>query len=136
MPQAARYDIRQSATAAASDPVAAIASSRGMSRPSITASVPPSSLHVSAGTKRIMYVAAYFARSRDRLSLCLSPSGIVPEHALRYIFIRGAPTMNSLGAAASQAMHLITGGDPTLVAIVLLSLQVSLTAVVIACAVG
>jgi tungstate transport system permease protein len=44
--------------------------------------------------------------------------------------------MNSLGAAASQALHLIAGGDPTLLGIVLLSLKVSLTAVAIACAVG
>ena len=44
--------------------------------------------------------------------------------------------MNGLGAAASQALLLITGGDRTLVAIVSLSLRVSLTAVAIACAVG
>jgi tungstate transport system permease protein len=44
--------------------------------------------------------------------------------------------MNSLGAAASQALQLIGGGDPTLLAIVLLSLKVSLTAVLIACVVG
>ena len=47
-----------------------------------------------------------------------------------------APTMNSLGAAASQAWLLIANGDPTLLAIVLLSLKVSLSAVLIACAIG
>ena len=44
--------------------------------------------------------------------------------------------MNGLGAAASQAWLLIANGDPTLLAIVLLSLKVSLTAVLIACAIG
>ena len=44
--------------------------------------------------------------------------------------------MNSLGAAASQAWLLIANGDPTLLAIVLLSLKVSITAVLIACAIG
>ena len=44
--------------------------------------------------------------------------------------------MNGLGAAAAQAIHLIGSGDANLIAIVLLSLKVSLTAVVIACLVG
>jgi len=44
--------------------------------------------------------------------------------------------MNGLGAAAAQAMHLIGSGDANLIGIVLLSLKVSLTAVVIACLVG
>jgi len=44
--------------------------------------------------------------------------------------------MNSVGAAAAQALQLIVGADPKLVAIVLLSLKVSLSAVVIACMVG
>jgi tungstate transport system permease protein len=44
--------------------------------------------------------------------------------------------MNGLSAAATQAMHLIGSGDANLIGIVLLSLKVSLTAVVIACLVG
>ena len=44
--------------------------------------------------------------------------------------------MNGLGAAAAQAMHLIGSGDANLIGVVLLSLKVSLTAVVIACLVG
>ena len=44
--------------------------------------------------------------------------------------------MNGLGAAAAQAIHLIGSGDANLIGIVLLSLKVSLTAVVIACLVG
>ena len=44
--------------------------------------------------------------------------------------------MNGLGAAAAQAIHLIGSGDANLIGIVLLSLQVSLTAVLIACLVG
>jgi len=44
--------------------------------------------------------------------------------------------MNGLGAAGAQALHLIGDGDAHLVDIVLLSLRVSLTAVVIACLVG
>ncbi len=44
--------------------------------------------------------------------------------------------MNGLGAAGAQAMHLIGSGDANLIGIVLLSLKVSLTAVVIACLVG
>jgi tungstate transport system permease protein len=44
--------------------------------------------------------------------------------------------MNSMGAAVSQALQLIVGADPTLLDIVLLSLRVSLSAVVVACAIG
>ena len=44
--------------------------------------------------------------------------------------------MNGVGAAAAQAIHLIGSGDANLIGIVLLSLKVSLTAVVIACLVG
>jgi tungstate transport system permease protein len=44
--------------------------------------------------------------------------------------------MNDLTHAASQALRLVAGGDPKLFEIVLLSLRVSLTAVLIACAVG
>ncbi|MEP6941423.1 MAG: ABC transporter permease [Betaproteobacteria bacterium] len=44
--------------------------------------------------------------------------------------------MNSLGAAVGQAWALVAGADPTLIGIVLLSLRVSLLAVVIACVVG
>ena len=44
--------------------------------------------------------------------------------------------MNGLWAAAAQAIHLIGSGDANLIGIVLLSLKVSLTAVVIACLVG
>jgi tungstate transport system permease protein len=44
--------------------------------------------------------------------------------------------MNSIGDAVSQALQLIVGADPTLLDIVLLSLRVSLSAVVVACAVG
>ncbi len=44
--------------------------------------------------------------------------------------------MNSLSEATFQAARLVVGGDPKLVEIVLLSLGVSLTAVVIACVVG
>ena len=44
--------------------------------------------------------------------------------------------MNSLSEAASHAARLVVGGDPKLVEIVLLSLRVSLTAVVIACVIG
>ena len=44
--------------------------------------------------------------------------------------------MNSLGAATTQALHLIGSGDSILIGIVILSLKVSLTAVVIACLVG
>ena len=44
--------------------------------------------------------------------------------------------MNDLSQAAAEALRLIVGGDPKLLDIVLLSLRVSLTAVVIACAVG
>src|SRR5450432_2818394 len=44
--------------------------------------------------------------------------------------------MNSLGTAAAQALHLIGSGDANLIGIVLLSLKVSLTAVLIACLVG
>ena len=44
--------------------------------------------------------------------------------------------MNSLSEAMFQAARLVAGGDPKLVEIVLLSLRVSLTAVVIACVIG
>jgi tungstate transport system permease protein len=44
--------------------------------------------------------------------------------------------MSSLGTAAAQALHLIGSGDANLIGIVLLSLKVSLTAVLIACLVG
>jgi tungstate transport system permease protein len=44
--------------------------------------------------------------------------------------------MNSLSEAAFQAARLVVGGDPKLVEIVLLSLRVSLTAVMIACVIG
>ena len=44
--------------------------------------------------------------------------------------------MNSLAQAAVQALHLVAGADPKLLDIVLLSLRVSLTAVVISCVVG
>src|SRR5262249_37373066 len=44
--------------------------------------------------------------------------------------------MSSLSAAGAQALQLIAGADPKLLEIVLLSLEVSLTAVAIACAIG
>ena len=44
--------------------------------------------------------------------------------------------MNSLSEATFQAARLVVGGDPKLVEIVLLSLRVSLSAVVIACVIG
>jgi tungstate transport system permease protein len=44
--------------------------------------------------------------------------------------------MNSVSEATIQAAQLVAGGDPKLVQIVLLSLRVSLTAVVIACLIG
>jgi tungstate transport system permease protein len=44
--------------------------------------------------------------------------------------------MNSLSEATFQAARLVVGGDPKLIEIVLLSLRVSLTAVVIACVIG
>jgi tungstate transport system permease protein len=44
--------------------------------------------------------------------------------------------VNTVGAAATQALQLIIEADPKLVAIVLLSLKVSLSAIVIACMVG
>ncbi|HXX83684.1 MAG TPA: ABC transporter permease [Casimicrobiaceae bacterium] len=44
--------------------------------------------------------------------------------------------MSSLAAAAVQALQLIVGADPKLLEIALLSLEVSLTAVAIACAIG
>jgi tungstate transport system permease protein len=44
--------------------------------------------------------------------------------------------MNSLSEATFQAARLVVGGDPKLVEIVLLSLRVSLTAVLIACVIG
>jgi tungstate transport system permease protein len=44
--------------------------------------------------------------------------------------------MNSVSEAAVRALQLVAGGDPRLMDIVLLSLQVSLTAVVLSCIVG
>ena len=44
--------------------------------------------------------------------------------------------MSDLSQAAAEALRLIVGGDPKLLDIVLLSLRVSLTAVVFACVVG
>jgi tungstate transport system permease protein len=44
--------------------------------------------------------------------------------------------MNSLGQAAGEALRLVAGGDPKLLDIVLLSLRVSLTAVVLSCLAG
>ena len=44
--------------------------------------------------------------------------------------------MSSLAQAAVQALYLVAGADPKLLDIVLLSLRVSLTAVVISCMVG
>src|SRR5437763_16920263 len=44
--------------------------------------------------------------------------------------------MNELSLAGSQALELVGGADPKLFSIVLLSLRVSLTAVLIACAIG
>jgi tungstate transport system permease protein len=44
--------------------------------------------------------------------------------------------VNDLSLAAGQALRLVTAADPKLVDIVLLSLRVSLTAVLIACVVG
>jgi tungstate transport system permease protein len=44
--------------------------------------------------------------------------------------------MSSVGQAAADALHLVAGGDAKLLDIVLLSLRVSLTAVVLSCLVG
>lgn len=44
--------------------------------------------------------------------------------------------MNSVSEAAVRALQLVAGGDPKLLAIVLLSLQVSLTAVILSCIAG
>jgi tungstate transport system permease protein len=44
--------------------------------------------------------------------------------------------MNDLGQAAAEALRLVAGGDPKLLDIVLLSLRVSLTAVVLSCIAG
>ena len=44
--------------------------------------------------------------------------------------------MQSLAEAAVEAVHLVGRGDPGLIGIVLLSLRVSLTAVVLACLIG
>src|SRR6202171_982762 len=44
--------------------------------------------------------------------------------------------VNSLSEATVQAAQLVTGGDPKLVQIVLLSLRVSLSAVLVACLIG
>jgi tungstate transport system permease protein len=44
--------------------------------------------------------------------------------------------VNDLSNAAVQALRLVTGADPKLLDIVLLSLRVSLTAVVLSCLVG
>jgi tungstate transport system permease protein len=44
--------------------------------------------------------------------------------------------MNTFASAASQALQLVLGGDPKLIAIVALSLKVGISAVVIACAIG
>ena len=44
--------------------------------------------------------------------------------------------MNSLGQAAGEALRLVAGGDAKLLDIVLLSLRVSLTAVVLSCLAG
>ena len=46
------------------------------------------------------------------------------------------PRVNSLSEATLQAAQLVAGGDPKLVQIVLLSLRVSLTAVLLACVIG
>jgi len=46
------------------------------------------------------------------------------------------PRVNSLSEATVQAAQLVAGGDPKLVQIVLLSLRVSLTAVLLACLIG
>src|SRR5947207_6564935 len=44
--------------------------------------------------------------------------------------------MSDLGQAAAEALRLVAGGDPKLLDIVLLSLRVSLTAVVLSCIAG
>jgi tungstate transport system permease protein len=44
--------------------------------------------------------------------------------------------MNSVSEAALRALQLVAGGDPNLLGIVLLSLRVSLTAVVLSCIIG
>src|SRR5437763_13577184 len=49
----------------------------------------------------------------------------------------GSPRpMSDLGQAAAEALRLVAGGDPKLLDIVLLSLRVSLTAVVLSCIAG
>src|ERR1700682_976665 len=54
----------------------------------------------------------------------------------RTAYHRAGRPVNSLSEATVQAAQLVAGGDPRLVQIVLLSLRVSLTAVVIACLIG
>ena len=54
----------------------------------------------------------------------------------RTAYYRAGRPVNSLSEATVQAAQLVAGGDPRLVQIVLLSLRVSLTAVVIACLIG
>src|SRR6266536_2028935 len=44
--------------------------------------------------------------------------------------------MSDIGQAAAEALRLVAGGDPKLLDIVLLSLRVSLTAVVLSCLLG
>lgn len=44
--------------------------------------------------------------------------------------------MNTFASAANQALQLVLGGDAKLIAIVVLSLKVGISAVVIACAIG
>jgi tungstate transport system permease protein len=87
-----------------------------------------------------MYGCAYFVSVSDRLSFAFSPrkSAVLyaQAHILCPIICGSGVTMNTLGAATMQALHLIGSLDPALVAIVLLSLEVSLSAVAIACVVG
>jgi tungstate transport system permease protein len=60
---------------------------------------------------------------------------LTPRFAIRSFAPRIRP-LNDLGTAGSTALHLIVSADPTVAAIVLLSLRVSLTALLIAALVG
>jgi tungstate transport system permease protein len=72
----------------------------------------------------------------DHLALQASIPVRGQVHAFSYAISATFPFMSTFADAAGQALGLVLGGDPHLIAIVALSLRVGLTACLIACAVG
>ena len=139
---AGAIDKYRTSTAAARDPVAAIASSNGIKREvQRRHDTSPSKLQVSAGRSLIMFDDAYLEIGGDRLWLpfvFLPAPFIICMRMLigPYSGRRYGDDVEQPGRRDDPGLRLVAGADPTLLGIVLLSLRVSLMAVAIACVIG